>query len=121
MALVPLAGFLGLAWGLAHYPLPWRAELPWVPSLGLTLGVHVDGLSAQMLALVTGVGVAVLVYASGYLHHEPRRGRLFLQLVLFLLAMVGAVTADSLIALFLFWELTSVLSFLLVGFHHDLE
>jgi multicomponent Na+:H+ antiporter subunit A len=121
VALVPLAGFLGLAWGLAHYPLPWRAELPWVPSLGLTLGVHVDGLSAQMLALVTGVGVAVLVYASGYLHHEPRRGRLFLQLVLFLLAMVGAVTADSLIALFLFWELTSVLSFLLVGFHHDLE
>ncbi len=121
VSLLPLAGFLALAWGLAHHPLPWRAELPWVPSLGLTLGVHVDGLSAQMLLLITGIGTAVFVYASGYLDREPRRGRLFLQLSLFLLAMVGAVTADSLIALFLFWELTSVLSFLLVGFHHDLE
>ena len=121
VATLPLAAFLGLLWGLVHHPLPWQAELPWVPSLGLTLALRVDGLSAQLLALITGIGTLVFIYASGYLAHEPRRARLFLLLVLFLLAMVGAVTADNLLALFVFWELTSLLSFLLVGFHHELE
>jgi multicomponent Na+:H+ antiporter subunit A len=121
VAAFPLAAFLGLVWGLVHHPLPWQAELPWAPSLGLTLSIYVDGLSVQLLVLITGIGTLVFVYASGYLAHEPYRGRLYLLLVLFLLAMVGAVTADNLLALFLFWELTSLLSFLLVGFHHELE
>jgi multicomponent Na+:H+ antiporter subunit A len=61
----------------------------------------------------------VFVYASGYLAHEPWRGRLFGMLLLFMLAMIGAVTADNLILLFLFWELTSLTSFLLVGWKHE--
>jgi len=111
--------FLLLAWGLAQHPLPWRFETGWVASLGVSLAFRVDGLSALMLALITGIGTWVFVYASGYLAHEPRRRGLFLVLLLFMLAMIGAVTADNLILLFLFWELTSLTSFLLVGFKHE--
>lgn len=119
--LPPLTAFLALIWGLTHHPLPWHGSLDWAPSLGLALTIYVDGLSAQLLALITGIGALVFLYASGYLAHEPRRGRLFLILTLFMAAMAGAVVADHLLLLFIFWELTSVMSFLLVGFHHQDE
>jgi multicomponent Na+:H+ antiporter subunit A len=115
---LPVAGFALLVWGLLHHSLPWALILEWVPSLGLEAAFRVDGLSAQMLALITGIGALVFVYAHGYLDHEPRRDRLLAILALFMLAMVGAVSADSVILLFLFWELTSLTSFLLVGWNH---
>ena len=121
VVLPPLTAFLALIWGLTHHPLPWRGSLNWAPSLELTLAVHIDGLSAQLLALITGIGALISLYASGYLAHEPRRGRLFLILMLFMAAMAGAVAADHLLLLFIFWELTSLMSFLLVGFHHQDE
>ncbi|MCW5580350.1 MAG: DUF4040 domain-containing protein [Luteimonas sp.] len=119
IALLPLALFSALAWGLLHVELPWRVDLAWIPALGVSFAFRVDGLSAQMLALITGIGTLVFVYASGYLAGEARRGRLLGVLLLFMLAMIGAVTADNLIVLFLFWELTSLTSFLLVGYKHD--
>lgn len=118
---MPLAGFIALVWGLLNHPLPWHGSLDWIPSLGVRFSVHIDGLSAQFLALILGIGTLVFVYASGYMAGEPRRGRLFLILILFMLAMVGAVSADHLLVLFLFWELTSLTSFLLAGFYHDDE
>ncbi len=121
VALLPLAAFLALVWGSNQHALPWMLNLDWVPSLGLAANFRVDGLAAQMLALITGIGALVFVYASGYLAHEPRRGRLLGMLLLFMLAMIGAVTADNLILLFLFWELTSLTSFLLVGWKHEDE
>lgn len=121
VALLPLAGFIALVWGLLNQPLPWRGDWAWVPSLGVAVTVYIDGWSAQFLALITGIGALVFVYASGYLAHEPRRGRLFLILTVFVLAMVGAVSTDHLLILFLCWELTSLTSFLLVGFHHEEE
>ncbi|HPB76666.1 MAG TPA: proton-conducting transporter membrane subunit, partial [Chromatiaceae bacterium] len=119
VALFPLAAFVLLAWGLIQHPLPWHWELPWVPGLGIDLAFRIDAFSAQMLALITGIGTLVFVYASGYLAHEPKAGRLLGVLLLFMLAMIGAVSADNLILLFLFWELTSLASFLLVGFKHE--
>jgi multicomponent Na+:H+ antiporter subunit A len=121
VALLPLTGFIALVWGLLNHPLPWHGSLDWIPSLGVSFAVHIDGLSAQFLALILGIGTLVFVYASGYMAGEPRRGRLFLILILFMLAMVGAVSADHLLVLFLFWELTSLTSFLLAGFYHDDE
>lgn len=118
-ALLPLTAFLALVWGINQHALPWSLTLDWAPSLGLAAVFRVDGLAAQMLALITGIGTLVFIYASGYLAHEPRRGRLFGMLLLFMLAMIGAVTADNLILLFLFWELTSLTSFLLVGWKHE--
>jgi len=119
VALIPLAAFGLLTWGLVQHPLPWHWERPWVPGLGVDLAFRVDAFSAQMLALITGIGTLVFVYASGYLTHEPKAGRLLGVLLLFMLAMIGAVSADNLILLFLFWELTSLTSFLLVGFKHE--
>jgi multicomponent Na+:H+ antiporter subunit A len=83
------------------------------------VGFHVDGLAAQFLLLITGIGTLVFVYGAGYLGDDPRRTRVFVLLQLFMLAMIGAVASDNLIVLFVFWELTSVLSFLLVGFNHE--
>jgi len=119
VALLPLSAFLALVLGLLAEPLPWQFSLPWVPSLDIALSFRIDGLSAQMLALITGIGTLVFIYAVGYLDHEPRRGRIFLVLPLFMFAMMGAVSADNVIVLFAFWELTSITSFLLVGFNHQ--
>ncbi len=119
LAAIPFCLFILLAWGLTRFPLPWTFEVQWVPSLSIPLVFRIDGLSAQMLALITGIGTCVFVYASGYLAHEARRGRLLLVLLLFMLAMIGAVSADNVLLLLLFWELTSLTSFLLVGFKQE--
>ncbi|MGB5774734.1 MAG: proton-conducting transporter membrane subunit, partial [Sedimenticolaceae bacterium] len=111
---------LGLVlWKLALLELPIRAEWYWVPALGIDLAFHIDGLSALMLLMITGVGTAVFVYAGGYMAGQPGQRRLYVLLSLFMMAMIGTVTADNLIVLFMFWEATSVLSFLLVGFDHE--
>ncbi|MEO5343744.1 MAG: DUF4040 domain-containing protein [Gammaproteobacteria bacterium SHHR-1] len=119
VVLLPLSLLVLLAWRLGTYPLPWQWSLPWVPSLGVELAFRVDGLTALMLALITGIGSLVFLYACGYLAGQPRRGRVYFLLPLFMLAMIGAVMADDVVLLFLFWELTSVISFLLVGFDHQ--
>jgi multicomponent Na+:H+ antiporter subunit A len=118
LVLLPFSLFIALIWGLNQTSLPWHFHLPWIPSLDIALAFRIDGLSAQMLALITGIGTLIFIYAVGYLDHEPRRGRLFFVLPLFMLAMIGAVSADDVVVLFLFWELTSITSFLLVGFNH---
>ena len=74
-----------------------------------------------MLLLITGIGTMVFVYGSGYLSQTPQKHRIFFVLTIFMLAMIGAVTADDVILLFIFWELTSITSFLLVGFNHTSE
>jgi multicomponent Na+:H+ antiporter subunit A len=120
-AALPLALFLALTTALAIIPLPWVLHGSWVPSLGVDLAFHVDGLAAQMLLLICGVGSLVFIYAAGYLAATPEAGRVPILLSLFMLAMIGAVTADNLLLLFVFWEITSVLSFLLIGFSHQQE
>ena len=116
---LPLTALGLVIWKLALLELPLRVTWPWVPALGIDLAFQVDGLSALMLLMITGVGTAVFVYAGGYLAGHPGQRRLYVLLSLFLVAMIGCVTADNLIVLFLFWEATSVLSFLLVGFDHE--
>jgi multicomponent Na+:H+ antiporter subunit A len=106
-------------YALATTPLPWRFDQIWVSSLDVELNIYIDGLSAQFLMLITGIGTLVFVYGTGYLAGDPRRRRVFVLLTLFMLAMIGAVVSDHLLVLFVFWELTSVLSFLLVGFDHE--
>jgi multicomponent Na+:H+ antiporter subunit A len=116
---LPLLCFLTVLALLWQFELPLRLNVPWVPSLGIDWAFHLDGLSLLMLLMITGVGTAVFVYAGGYLAGHPQQGRLYLLLVLFMLAMIGCVTADNLFVLFLFWEMTSLTSFMLVGFTHD--
>lgn len=95
---------------------PWSLRLDWVPLLGVGFALHIDGLSRLFLYLILGIGTAVMAYAPAYLHGDARLPRLMLLLLAFMASMVGAVVADDLLLFFLFWEATSVVSFLLVGF-----
>ena len=121
LALIPATLFALLLYALFTVPLPWVVTWPWVPTLEINFALRVDGLAAQFLLLVTGIGTLVFIYAAGYLGAEPKRWRVLILLLLFMLSMIGAVASDHLIVLFVFWELTSVLSFLLVGFSHEHE
>jgi multicomponent Na+:H+ antiporter subunit A len=116
--LAPLGLFVLVAWVLATKTLPFDLAWPWIPSLGIEFRFRIDGLAALMLLMITGIGTAVFVYAGGYLAGDPNQRRLFWMLVLFMVAMVGCVTADDLFVLFLFWEATSLTSFMLVGYSH---
>lgn len=120
-ALIPAALLTLLLAALAIEPLPWRLSWTWIPSLGVDLSLYVDGLSAQFLLLIVGIGTMVFVYGSAYLAENSRRNRVFGLLVLFMAAMIGAVVSDHLLVLFVFWELTSLLSFLLIGIDHEQE
>lgn len=120
-ALLPAALFALLLYGLFTMPLPWSYSAPWIPSLHIDFSLYVDGLAAQFLLLITGIGMLVFVYASGYLADHPRRRRVLVLLQLFMISMIGAVVSDHLLVVFIFWEMTSVLSFLLVGFDHEQE
>ena len=99
-------------------------DTAWLPSWDARLAFRLDGLGALYAVLATGVGVAVFTYATGYvprhLEHEGRPqadGRRFHALmVLFMVAMVGLATAQDTLLLFVFWDLTAITSYLLIGF-----
>jgi multicomponent Na+:H+ antiporter subunit A len=97
---------------------PITVSVPWVPSLGLSLSFHLDGLSVLFATLITGIGTLVVLYAARYLEHHPYAGRFQVSLFAFMGSMLGVVLSDNLIALFVFWELTGFTSFLLIGFEH---
>jgi multicomponent Na+:H+ antiporter subunit A len=96
-------------------------ELPWAPSLGLTLSFNLDGLGLLFALLITGIGALIVIYASGYLHRHPQAGRFYASLFAFMGAMLGVALSDNIFTLFVFWELTGFTSFLLIGFDHERE
>src|SRR5690606_34529146 len=92
---------------------------PWVSSLGVDLDFHLDGLSLLFSLLITGIGSLVFLYASAYLKGHRYLDRFFGYLSLFMAAMLGLVLSDNVLLLFIFWELTSISSFFLIGFNND--
>ncbi|MCS6774079.1 MAG: DUF4040 domain-containing protein, partial [Thermoflexales bacterium] len=123
LAIAPLVGFatlLSIAPSVAGGK-PIQAALPWMPTLGLSLSLYLDGLSLLFALLVTGIGTLVTLYAGYYftegdLGAPSKDGRFFLYLMLFMTAMLGLVMAGDVITLFVFWEGTSITSFLLVAY-----
>ena len=95
------------------------AGIDWVPALGLRLTFLVDGLSLAFAMTISGIGTLIVLYAGAYLHGHRHLGRFLMFLLAFTGAMLGLVLSDNLLALFLFWELTSISSFLLIGFDGD--
>lgn len=93
-----------------------RSFIPWVPEIGLNLGFRLDGLSLMFALLITGIGLLIVVYAHFYLGKDDPPGKFFSTLMLFMAAMLGIVLSDNLLLLVVFWELTSISSFLLVGY-----
>jgi multicomponent K+:H+ antiporter subunit A len=88
----------------------------WIPSLGLNVGFRLDGLGLMFGLLITGIGALIVLYAHHYMGPDDSPGKLYTLLMLFMAAMLGVVLSDNLLLLVVFWELTSISSFLLVGY-----
>ncbi|MDR5873855.1 monovalent cation/H+ antiporter subunit A [Vreelandella gomseomensis] len=93
-----------------------RFAVGWLPELNLELALRLDGLSLLFNLLIIGIGLLILLYAHFYLASDEPVGRFYAFLMLFMASMVGISMSDNLILLWLFWELTSLSSFLLIGF-----
>ena len=106
---------------LTHAPAVYRSEVPgwkvdWIPQLGLSFSFFVDGLGFFFAALILGIGFLIIVYARFYLTRDDPMGRFYCYLLLFQGSMVGIVLSDNVLLLLVFWELTSLTSFLLIGY-----
>ncbi len=88
----------------------------WIPSLGVAFALRADGLSLLFALLISGIGIFIFIYSAQYLVGHPDLDRFFARLTLFMAVMLGAVLVDDFVTLLVFWELTSVASFLLIGF-----
>lgn len=106
-------------------PVQWENEVlllhKWIPNLGINLDFKIDGLSLLFTLLITGIGTLIYFYASYYLKNYPNLNKFYCYLTLFLGAMLGLVLSDNLITIFIFWELTSISSFFLIGFNNEDE
>src|SRR5688572_17431545 len=98
-----------------------RESFAWVPAAGLGLTLRLDGFAWMFAALVTGIGFLVAVYARYYMSAEDPVPRFFSFFLAFMGAMLGIVMSGNLIQLVFFWELTSLLSFALIGYWHHRE
>lgn len=96
--------------------VPVRLAIEWLPILGLNLSFRLDGLSLLFASLILGIGLLIVIYAHYYLTNQDNRPKFFACLLLFMGSMLGIVTSDNLILMWFFWELTSISSFLLIGY-----
>ncbi|MDS1139444.1 proton-conducting transporter membrane subunit [Pusillimonas sp. SM2304] len=119
LALIPALLFIGFA---CHGPVVTQLgavvqHVHWIPALGISLSFRLDGLSLIFALLITGIGTAIFLYASAYLPRNWQTPRFFAALAVFMASMLGAVISDDLFGLLVFWELTSLSSFMLIGFN----
>lgn len=123
LGLVPLGVFVYFAQKLPQiaHGSPLRQSTDWFPALDAPLSFYLDGLSLLFALLVTGIGTLIVVYSGGYLAHHEHLGRFYVQLLSFMGAMLGLVVADNVFVFFIFFELTSLASYLLIGFYHTEE
>jgi multicomponent Na+:H+ antiporter subunit A len=94
-------------------------EFAWLPGLGVNLDFLVDGLSLTFALLISGIGTFILIYAGAYLAGHKYLARFFVIMLSFMASMLGLVLSDNLISIFVFWELTSITSYMLIGFNHE--
>ncbi len=123
LAVVPFAVFV---WFAGFIPVISDGNVinesyVWVSFLGVNMSFYLDGLSLMFALIVTGVGTFIMIYGGGYLASDPNIGRFYFSVLLFMGSMLGVVLADNIISLFIFWELTSISSYLLIGYKHDKE
>ncbi len=113
---------VGLTLYFAQYvPVVARGEVIeetvlWVPALQIRMSFYLDGLSLMFSLLISGIGALIVIYTGGYLHGVREQGRFHSFMLMFMASMLGVVLSDNVITLFIFWELTSFSSYLLIGF-----
>ncbi|WP_242602147.1 hydrogen gas-evolving membrane-bound hydrogenase subunit E [Legionella nagasakiensis] len=93
-------------------------QISWFDALNIHFSFCLDGLSQLFLLLISGIGVPITIYSKPYFEENPYLGRYYFLLFMFMMSMTGAVLADDMITLFIFWEITTVCSFLLIGLNH---
>ncbi|SDG91648.1 monovalent cation/H+ antiporter subunit A [Nitrosomonas sp. Nm132] len=91
-------------------------RLSWIPTAGLDLAFRLDGLGLLFALLILGIGLLIILYARYYLSAQDDMGRFYAYLLLFMGAMLGIVLSENIIQLLIFWELTSLSSFLLISY-----
>ncbi|MEU5404752.1 Na+/H+ antiporter subunit A [Nocardia asteroides] len=117
LALVPLGS---LGWVIAHWGSTVRTQLTWAPQISMDIDLRFDSLAAVMSTLVLGIGALILAYCGRYFDRdEARLGVFAAELTGFAGAMFGLVVSDNMLLLYVFWEITTVLSFLLVGHYAE--
>ncbi len=120
-ALIPIGLFVYFLWhigGISSGDVIYESYR-WIPSFGVNLSFKLDGLSLLFSLMITGVGSLVFLYTTAYLKGHKYLDRFYGYLSLFMAAMLGLVLSDNLISMFVFWELTSISSFFLIGFNND--
>jgi multicomponent Na+:H+ antiporter subunit A len=108
--------FVASFWGVISRGETELGSWEWVPSFDLRLSFYIDGLTLLFLILIAGIGALVVFYSGGYMKNHPRRSHFDVFLFLFMGSMLGLVSSGNLLVMFIFWEMTSIASFLLIGF-----
>jgi len=116
---VAVAGLICLALLHPETGVGIRSNVAWLPSLGVNLVFRLDGLSWLFALLIIGIGALVVLYARYYMSADDPVPRFYSFLLAFMGAMLGIVMSGNLIQLVVFWELTSLFSFLLIGYWHQ--
>ena len=116
--MVTFSAFIGL---MTHLPAVMAGEvittgIDWLPAIGLNVNLMLDGLGFFFAMLILGIGLLIITYGRFYLSKDDNMGEFFTYLLLFQGAMVGIVLSDNILMLLIFWELTSLSSFLLIGY-----
>jgi multicomponent Na+:H+ antiporter subunit A len=121
-------GYAGAAIALVSFGLvaslagtSTTVSAPWIPSLDVAVRFTVDGWAVLFALLASGIGVLVFLYSTAYMRDEPGQTRYYATLLAFMGSILGVAFAADLVALFVFWELTSVCSFVLIGHYTDDE
>src|SRR5699024_11299460 len=118
---VPFAIFLYFIQFFGKDFTPVRQIYNWIPSLHINFDFYLDGLSLLFVLLISGIGSLVVLYSIYYLDKTERLGQFYVYLLMFMAAMLGIVLSDNIYVLYTFWELTSISSFLLIGYWHRSE
>ena len=115
LAIVPLATFV---WAVLNAPgaAPVTQTVSWIPSLGTDLAFRMGALQWLLTLVVAGVGALVLFYCASYFHDDDRVGSFAATFIAFAGSMLGLVLADDLLMVYVFWEMTTVFSYLLIGY-----
>ena len=100
---------------------PVTTTWAWIPTIGLNIALRLDGLALFFALLILGIGLLVILYARYYLSATDPPGKFYARMAFFMGAMLGVVLADNLLLLVIFWELTSLASFLLIGYRQHRE
>ncbi|MBA3899502.1 MAG: Na(+)/H(+) antiporter subunit A, partial [Bacteroidetes bacterium] len=119
LALYPLILFIYFLTQITAVGLgPVTESYQWVPLLGINFSFYLDGLSLVFSLLISGIGFLVLIYASEYMKKDLYAHKFYLFFLLFMSSMLGLVLSSNLVVMFVFWELTSISSFFLIGHKH---